>query len=78
MVNGFWQGTIGVDGFSMVFFTGEPLLPMFFFFKFQPLVSMVFPMVFTIEPLPSMVFQWSQFISILALDDWDGVNKRHC
>ena len=45
----FCQSTIVFDGFSMFFFTCEPLVPMVFqwFFRFQPLVSMVFPMVFS-------------------------------
>ena len=50
----FAKKTIVVDGFSMVFFTFEPLVSMVFqwFFRFQPLVSMIFAMVFTNEPLP--------------------------
>ena len=77
MANGFCQGTIGVDSFSMCFFTSEPLLPMAF--NISTIGIDGFPKVFfNLEPSPSMVFQWSQFISILALDDWDGVNKRHC
>ena len=44
----FCQSTIVVDGFSMVFFTCEPLVSMVFqwFFRFQPLVSMVFQWLF--------------------------------
>ena len=67
----FYMWTIGVNGFSMVLFTCESLVSMVFqwFFWSQPLVSMIFPMVFnnrTIaiawmvcgSPLASMVYQW--------------------
>ena len=52
-VNGFRQGTIVVNGFSMVFLLVNHRCR--WFFTSQPLVSMVFPMVF---PLETMVFQW--------------------
>ena len=52
-VNGFRQGTIVVNGFSMVFLLVNHRW--WWFFTSQPLVSMVFPMVF---PLETMVFQW--------------------
>ena len=52
-VNGFRQGTIVVNGFSMVFLLVNHRCR--WFFTSQPLVSMVFPMVF---PLVTMVFQW--------------------
>ena len=44
MVNGFCQGTIGVNGFSMFFLQVNHRW--WWFFTSQPLVSMVFPMVF--------------------------------
>ena len=61
MVNGFCQGTIGVFGFSILFFTSDPLLPMVFHISTIGIggFSNVF---FTLEPLPSKVFHWSQFI----------------
>ena len=64
-VNGFRQGTIVVNGFSMVFFTSEPSLMMVFhistigingFSNVFSLETMVFQWFFALEPLVSMVF----------------------
>ena len=64
-VNGFRQGTIVVNGFSMVFFTSEPSLSMVFhistigingFSNVFSLETMVFQWFFAVEPLVSMVF----------------------
>ena len=54
----FCQSTIVVDGFSMFFFTCEPLVSMVFqwFFSCEPLASMVFQWFFRFQPLVSMVF----------------------
>ena len=54
----FCQITIAVDGFSMFFFTCEPLVSMVFqwFFSCEPLASMVFQWFFRFQPLVSMVF----------------------
>ena len=64
-VNGFRQGTIVVNGFSMVFFTSEPSLSIVFhistigingFSNVFSLETMVFQWFFAVEPLVSMVF----------------------
>ena len=67
----FYMWTIGINGFSMVFLHVNHWCQWFFngFFRSQPFVSMVFPMVFynrtiAIEwmvcgsPFTSMVYQW--------------------
>ena len=67
MVNGFCQSTIVVAGFSMVFFTCEPLVSMVFqwFFRFQPLVSMVFPMFFSD---PTIDIEWMVLWLTIVID----------
>ena len=73
MVNGFCQGTIIVNGFSIVFFMSEPLFSMvfrcFFFFTFQPLVTMVFQWFLVWQTIGTDGF-WSCKLLVLMIFQW--------
>ena len=75
MVNGFCQGTIGVNVFSMVFFTSEPLLSMVFHIStigFDGISNGFLPS----NHCQRWFFNGHSISCILALDEWDGVNKK--
>ena len=89
--NVFYQKTIVVNGFPMVLFTSESLLSMVFHMSTIGING--FPMVFHMSTIgingfPMVFRRWTIGIDgffnghslpcILALDDWNGVNKRHC
>ena len=80
-VNGFCQGAIVLDGFSMFLFTSEALLSMAFhistigingffqwFLTVEPSISMGF---LTVEPLASMVFFTVEPL-VLMIFQWFG------
>ena len=73
MVNGFCQSTIVVDGFSMVFFTCEPLVSMvfqWFFLHVNHWRQWFFNGFSDLNHWYQWFFQWFLTIEPLPLHEW--------